>query len=242
MIDRDPTGTDRTAERPRDGRAGRGTERSGVVKTGTTTVALRGTDGVVLAADARASLGGRFVANREMRKVEPIGERAAVAFAGGVADAQAFVRRLRSEARLYELEHGREPTVEALATVAGGLVRSGAFPVLELLIGGVDPDGASAVFTVDRGGGVMAAPYAAGGSGMQLAYGALEGDYREDRDVAALRDVAARAVESATERDAASGDGATVATIRAAPETGDAAFDLDRYGSVAEFVAGEEVA
>ncbi|WP_254863686.1 hypothetical protein [Halovivax gelatinilyticus] len=78
--------------------------------TGTTVVGLAGSDGVVIGADARASLGGRFVTNQSMQKVEPIGNRAAVAFAGGVSDAQSLVDQLRAERRLYELEHDRPST------------------------------------------------------------------------------------------------------------------------------------
>lgn len=40
--------------------------------TGTTTVGLTAVDGVVLATDRRASLGGRFVTNKRARKVEQV--------------------------------------------------------------------------------------------------------------------------------------------------------------------------
>ncbi|MFB6173422.1 MAG: proteasome subunit beta, partial [Halobacteriales archaeon] len=44
----------------------------GVNKTGTTTVGVSTADGVVLATDMRASLGGRFVSNKDVQKVEQI--------------------------------------------------------------------------------------------------------------------------------------------------------------------------
>ncbi|MCU4742762.1 proteasome subunit alpha [Natronoglomus mannanivorans] len=206
------------------------TEDAGVVKTGTTTVAVAGSDGVVLGADTRASVGGgRFVANRTTQKIEPIGDRAAVAFSGSVSDAQSFVRQLRAESRLYELEHGTAISLESLATLAGGLVRRGPYRVLDLLLAGVEDDGVeaessagdstdvgAAVYDIGPGGGVMTADYAASGSGMQLAYGALEGTLGEatgTKTVGDLRPIVASAVRSATARDTASGDGMTVATV-----------------------------
>src|SRR6056297_2691388 len=58
------------------------------LKTGTTTVGLTTADGVVLATDMRASLGGRFVSNRDVQKVEQVHPRAALTMAGSVGGAQ----------------------------------------------------------------------------------------------------------------------------------------------------------
>lgn len=48
---------------------------------------------------------------------------------------------------------------------------------------------------------------------MQVAYGVLEQLYDPELPVSEARRVAARAIESASERDTASGNGLTVATI-----------------------------
>ena len=199
------------------------------ITTGTTTVGAVGADGVVLAADTRASLGGRFVTNRSARKIEPVADRTAVAFSGSVSDAQSFVRNLRAELRGYELRHDNAPSVETAATVAGDLVRRGPYRILDLVLAGVD-DG-PAVYQIGGGGGVMDTAYAASGSGMQLAYGALEEAYEPDLPLGDLRRVVATAVQSATERDTASGDGMTIATISAD------SLDLEQFESVADGVA-----
>lgn len=200
-------------------------DRPTAVTTGTTTVGVVGSDGVVLAADRRASLGGRFVTNQTARKIEPVADHVGLAFSGSVSDAQSFVRRLRAELDGYELRHDRPATVETAATVAGDLIRRGPFRILDLVLGGVDE--APAVYQIGGGGGVMKTRYAASGSGMQLAYGALEGAYEPDLPVAELRRVAATAVRNATERDTASGDGLTVATITAD------GLDLEAFDGVA---------
>ena len=215
------------------------TDRVRGVSTGTTTVGLAGANGVVLAADARASLGGRFVTNRSMRKVEPVGDRAAVAFAGGVGGAQAFVRTLRAERQLYELRQDRPPSTQTLASVAADRSRAGQFPSVWLLLGGLDDE--PAVYEIDPAGGVMATTYAAGGSGMQLAYGALERSYEPGQEVDVLRSTAADALEAASERDAASGDGMCLTTITADGLTVDT-YDALGSGAVAATTTNEEVA
>ena len=191
------------------------------VTTGTTILALTGADGVVLAADTRASLAGRFVTNRSVQKVESIDDRTALAFSGSVGDAQSFLRRLRLEAKRYELHHGGPMPVETVATVAGNLLRGGPYQVLDPVLAGFDTE--PAVYDVDLGGGVLRTEYAASGSGMQLAYGALEDAYDAEASVETLRTVAATTVRSAAARDTASGDGLTIATITAD------GIDLERF-------------
>jgi len=182
-----------------------------VTETGTTIVGLTTDDAVVLAADRRASVGGRLVTNKDTRKVERLHPTAAAALSGTVGHLQHFTRLLRAEARLYENRRDQRLTTNALATLAGNVLRSAPLGVTPIL-GGVDNSGPQ-VYTLDGGGGVLSDDYAAGGSGIQLAYGVLERAYDADMDRSEGRTVAARAVESASERDTASGNGLTVATI-----------------------------
>lgn len=178
-------------------------------QTGTTIVGLSAPNGVVLAADQRMSLGGRFTANKNVRKVESVHPRAAMAIAGSVGPAQGVVRTLRARASLYESRRGEPMSLSALAQTAGHLLAG--TPVSPLL-GGVDAEG-SHVYELDGGGSVVEDEYAAAGSGMALAYGTLEGRYPEVTDVDGAAEAAVAAVETASERDTASGNGVTVARI-----------------------------
>ncbi|MFC6836835.1 proteasome subunit beta [Halomarina ordinaria] len=199
-----------------------------VTKTGTTTVGLATSEGVVLAADRRASLGGRFVSNKQAMKIEQVHPRAAVTMAGSVGGAQAFIRQLRASANLYEARRGEPMDVDALAQTAGQLLRGmPASPVL----GGVDADGEARVFSIDGAGGVLEDAYSASGSGMTLATGALERLYRDDLTLEEGVEVAAEAVDSALERDTASGNGITVARITAD------GVNIDTYDDVTEALA-----
>jgi proteasome beta subunit len=183
-----------------------------VLKTGTTTVALAATDGVVLAADRRASLGGRFVANKNAIKIEPVHDRAAVTISGSVGGGQSFVRQLRVQADLYETRRGTEMSMDALARTAANVIRG---MQAQPLLGGVEADGTPRVFSIDGAGGVLEDDYVASGSGMTLATGALERLYDPEMSVEAAVSVAAEAVDAASERDTASGNGITVARITA---------------------------
>jgi proteasome beta subunit len=183
-----------------------------VTKTGTTTVGLSTEDGVVIATDRRASLGGRFVSNKNVVKVEQIHPTAALTLVGSVGGAQSFIRTLRSEASLYETRRDEPMSINALATLAGNFARGGPFLAINPILGGVDDEG-SHVYTIDPAGGVMKDDYAVTGSGMTIAYGTLEGEYDPDMSMADARDLAARAVQAASERDTGSGNGLVFAEI-----------------------------
>jgi len=185
--------------------------------TGTTVVGLAVDGAVVMAADRRMSLGGRFTANKSVQKVEQVHPTAAMGISGSVGPAQDLLRSLRAEASLYESRRSEPMSVDALAQTAGGLVRG--LPVTPLL-GGVEPargdEGASAhVYSLDGGGSVLEDDYVATGSGLQVAYGVLERRYDPDASVEGATGTAVAAVAAASERDTASGNGCTVTTITA---------------------------
>lgn len=186
--------------------------------TGTTVVGLTTDDAVILAADRRMSLGGRFTANKSVQKVERIHPTAAMGISGSVGPAQDLIQSLRAEASLYESRRGEPMSVAALAETAGALVRG--LPVTPLL-GGVEPTSTSDdaprahVYSLDGGGSVLEDDYTATGSGLQVAYGVLERRYDPDASVEGATEAAVAAVDAASERDTASGNGVTVTTVTA---------------------------
>ncbi|MDY6819007.1 MAG: proteasome subunit beta [Halobacteriales archaeon] len=195
-----------------------------VNETGTTIVALQTAESVVLAADRRASLGGRFVTNKRVQKIEDVHPTAALALSGAVGHIQRFTRMLRAEAALYEQRRDDRMSIDALSTLAGNVL--GSMPLyVSPLLGGVDEQGPH-VITLDGGGGVLSDTYAAGGSGMQVAYGLLERQYEVGLSIEDAQSVAGRAIEGATERDTASGNGLTVATVT------DEGVDIDEYDDI----------
>ncbi len=187
-------------------------ELQNVTSTGTTTCGLSTADGVVIATDMRASLAGRFVSNKDVQKVEQIHPRGALTLVGSVGGAQSFISSLRAEVNLYEARRGEHMSIDALATLAGNFARGGPFFRINPILGGVDDEGHH-VFSIDPAGGVMKDDYTVTGSGLQLAYGTLEQEYEEGLSNEEATHVAARAVQSAAERDTGSGNGVFLAEI-----------------------------
>ncbi|WP_267639606.1 archaeal proteasome endopeptidase complex subunit beta [Haloarchaeobius amylolyticus] len=183
-----------------------------VSKTGTTTVGITTEEGVVIATDMRASLGGIFVSNKDVQKVEQVHPTAALTLVGSVGGAQSFIRSLRAEANLYEARRGEEMSMQALSTLAGNFARGGPFFAINPILGGVDDDGHH-VYSIDPAGGVMRDDYTVTGSGMMVAHGLLEQEYEDDLSNEEAKTVAARAVRSAAERDTGSGNGVFLAEV-----------------------------
>jgi len=203
-----------------------GRDEDNVTKTGTTTVGISTDDGVVIATDRRASLGGRFVSNKSVQKVEQIHPTAAMTLVGSVGGAQSFIRSLRSEANLYEVRRDGPLSIHALATLAGNFARGGPFFAINPIIGGVDEEG-SHVYSVDPAGGVLQDDYTVTGSGTMVATGTIEGNYDPEMSVGDARALAIRAVQAAAERDTGSGNGIVLAEITAD------GVDIDRFDDYA---------
>ena len=191
-------------------RSGGDTEK--VNKTGTTTIGITTSEGVVIATDMRASLGGRFVSNKNVQKVEQIHPNAALTLVGSVGGAQSFIRSLRAEVNLYEARRGEDMSMQALSTLAGNFARGGPFFAINPILGGVDDDGHH-VYSIDPAGGVMQDDYTVTGSGLTVAYGTLEDRYEDDMSNEAAKEVAAASIKAAAERDTGSGNGIYLADV-----------------------------
>ncbi len=177
------------------------------VKTGTTTVGLVCKDGIVLASDRRATM-GYLIASKDIDKIYAIDEHIAMTIAGSVGDAQQLVRWMQAELRLYRLRHGKRATVQAASTLLANILAGYKYyPFwVQILVGGLDENGAGHVYSVDMLGGVTEDKMTSTGSGSPFAYGVLEELYKEDSPILENVKVAAKAVGAAMRRDAASGE------------------------------------
>ncbi|MGB9635276.1 MAG: archaeal proteasome endopeptidase complex subunit beta [Candidatus Micrarchaeia archaeon] len=182
-------------------------------KKGTTTVGLVGRDGVVLAADMRASM-GYFIANKETEKIAKIDEHVGITLAGSVGDAQALVRLMQAEVKLYRLQNNAPMPVKAVSTLLSNILfQQKWFPFLvQLLVAGVDEKG-PAIYNLDPIGGVTTEKYTSTGSGSPVAYGVLESEYKEGMKTEELLPLAVKSINIAMRRDAATGDGINLVSI-----------------------------
>ena len=82
------------------------------VKSGTTTVGIVCRDGVVLAAERKATM-GYLVASKEDTKITKIMDHIAITQAGMVGDIQALTRYITAEANLFELRNKKKIPLSA---------------------------------------------------------------------------------------------------------------------------------
>src|SRR3989337_2573064 len=183
------------------------------VETGTTTVGLVCKDGVVLAADRRATA-GTLIAHKRTKKVYRLDENLGLTTAGLVGDLQVLARYITAEVELYKLKRGASMPVEACATLTANILAgSRYFPYwVQLVIGGHDRSGAH-VFSLDAAGGSLPDKFVSSGSGSPYVYGVLEDHWKDDMTTDEGANLAIRAVTSAMKRDAVSGEGIDVAII-----------------------------
>jgi len=183
------------------------------VETGTTTLGLVCKDGVVLAADRRATA-GTLIAHKRTKKVYKLDDNLGLTTAGLVGDLQVLARYITAEVELYKLKRGASMPVEACATLTANILAgSRYFPYwVQLVIGGFDRTGGH-VYSLDAAGGSLPDKFVSSGSGSPYVYGVLEDHWKDDMTTDEGANLAIRAVTSAMKRDAVSGEGIDVAII-----------------------------
>lgn len=180
---------------------------------GTTTIAVVGENGVILASDTRVTM-GFFVAHKKGKKVYKIDNHLAMTISGVVADAQRTVDILTANAQLYRINNGRPIPIKSAARLVSNVLFSVRMAPLiaQVLVGGVDDTGPH-IFALDPLGSLTEEKCVSTGSGSPVAYGILEDKYKEGMKIKNLLPVVVHAVNAAMKRDAASGDSFDVSII-----------------------------
>ncbi|MEX2622904.1 MAG: proteasome subunit beta [Acidimicrobiia bacterium] len=181
------------------------------VPEGTTVLALRYADGVVMAGDRQATE-GNLVAHRHIRKVFQADGFSAVAIAGTAGLAIEMVRLFQVELEHYEKIEGHRLSVEGKAAFLARLVRNQlamAFQglvVVPLFAGYDEALGAGRLYTYDVvGGRYEENEFGSTGSGARLAKSYLRTTYRPDLTVDEAVTIAVGALVSAAQEDTATG-------------------------------------
>lgn len=178
-----------------------------------TTVGVKVSNGVVLAAEKRVSY-GFYMMSKSGKKVFKINDTLGVASAGILADMQTVSRVLRTYLNLYTLDTRSRPSVKAAAKLLSILLfQNRVLPyICELLVGGIDEEG-SHLFVLDPLGSLIEDNYAALGTGAKIAIGILETGYRDDMTIEDAKKLAIKAINHAISRDPVSGDGCDMLLI-----------------------------
>ncbi len=188
------------------------------LKTGTTTVGIVCKDGLILAADRRAT-SGYLVVNKRAKKVFKITEKMALTTAGNVSDIQLQIKLIKAEMALKKVRTGREPTIKETANLLGGLIysnirRMSLIPgISRFILAGADNEGLHMYDLFADGSVTDVDDYNATGSGSITAYGVFEALYKKDLTIKEGIKLAVKALNAALQRDIASGNGIDVVTI-----------------------------
>jgi len=182
--------------------------------TGTTTLALRCSDGVIMATDTRATLLPGFVAHKNAKKVYRITRNMGMTIAGSPAEAQNVLDLLRVNANLYEMQRGRIIPVRAVANLASNILLSQRYYpyAVQVIIGGADSEGYH-LFSLDPFGSLIKDDMISTGSGSPVAYGVLENAYMEGILLKEGLILAAKALTATMKRNIYTGDNFNIATI-----------------------------
>ena len=188
------------------------------LKTGTTTVGIVCKDGIVLAADTRATA-GHMIVDKRAEKVHVISDDFALTIAGGVSDAQLLIKLIRAELKLKEVRTNKNPTAKETANLLGGLLysnirRPSMLPgIVHFLLAGKDKSGKYLYDLYPDGSVTKVRDFVSSGSGSVFAYGVLETQHRSDLTTAEGVKLAVKAVDTALQRDSCSGNGIDVIVV-----------------------------
>jgi len=178
---------------------------------GTTVVAIRTRDGVVMAGDRRAT-SGNLISHRAMEKVFPADRWSGVAIAGAAGPAMEMVRLFQLQLEHYEKVEGHPLSLEGKANQLSQMVRSHlpaamqGMVVVPLFAGYDLQRGVGRLFEFDvTGGRYEELHHAATGSGSLHAGTVVKVGYRQDMDPSDAVDLAIRALFEAADEDSATG-------------------------------------
>src|SRR3990167_438695 len=188
------------------------------LKTGTTTIGIVCKDGIVLAADKRAT-SGYLIAWKKFDKIISVTNNIAVTVAGTVSDVQLLTKYLMAELKLKNIRTGRETTVKEAANLLANFVYNNIrkFSIIpgisHFIIGGKDSSGFHLYDLSPDGSIVEVDDYISSGSGSVMAFGVLETLYKKGLSVEEGVKLAAKGINAAVQRDIASGNGIDIITI-----------------------------
>ena len=195
--------------------------KNSVLKTGTSILGIVCKDGIVMASDRQVTGGQSIVMDKNYQKLFKINNYLVASYTGGVSDAQLLNKIVAAELRLKELRSKSRPSIKEAANLFAMLtfrnIRqfSTIISIVGTLIGGLDENGETKLFSVDPAGGIYEVKEydASFGSGMPYILGLLERQYKKDITVKEGVNLAIEALKSSTQRDTGSGFGIDVFTI-----------------------------
>ena len=187
-------------------------------KTGTTTLAIKCKDGVIIGADKRTTA-GHMVVGRNAQKIHKLVEDAYVAWAGVVSENQVAVKTLQAELKLRQLKLGRKLLIQEIATLMANSsfnrlrTPSTLMPITSFIVAGKDVTGTYVYDITPDGTLTETKDFITNGSGSVFSMGVLEDGYNANMSLKEAISLARRAFNVALLRDSASGNGFKIYSI-----------------------------
>lgn len=168
------------------------------VSLGTTIIAVKYADGVILGADTRTSM-GTYVSNRVSRKITKLLDNVYVCRSGSAADTQAISDYVQNIMKNGMYCYNEKPSVRDVAVslkkVVWGSTDNGI--LAGFIIAGVDKTGGH-VFSIPLGGALIEQNWSIAGSGSVYIAGLGDRSYREnmskDEAVSFVREMVSHAI------------------------------------------------
>jgi proteasome beta subunit len=190
-----------------------------IIKTGTTTVGIVCKDGIVMAADKRATA-DFFIAHKDTMKVFKITDNIAITVAGVVSDIQMIIKLTKAELKLKSVRTKMLPTVKEAANLFASIAYqnirkfSPIVGIAAFIIGGKDSDGYS-LYEVGPDGSIQKISnyVTTGAYGSFIAYGILENEWKPNLSIEEGKKMAIKVIFTAIKRDASVGEGANMIII-----------------------------
>ena len=184
---------------------------SALVTHGTTVVAIRYRDGVLMAGDRRAT-SGSLISSRRMEKVFPADSHSGVAISGVAGPAMEMVRLFQLQLEHYEKVEGVPLSLDGKANQLSVMLRENlpaamqGLAVLPIFAGYDQRFGTGRLFQFDvTGGRYEEGDYATAGSGSLHASTVVKLRHHDDLDGDGAVDVAVEALFQAADEDSATG-------------------------------------
>lgn len=182
------------------------------VSTGTTIMALKYRDGVLVAADSRTS-SGAYVVSRITNKLHQVSENVIFCVSGSAADTQRIKRIVQSEVNKLSLIENKPPSVDKAASMVSKIIYENKDNMTAaIIVAGFDT--ASRINKVNICGTLEKnVDIAIGGSGSAFIAGYCEAHFKPNMELSDAIDFAKTAVGLAIRADSASGGVIRLATI-----------------------------
>ena len=173
-----------------------------------------------MAGDKRATAGS-IVMDKNADKIIPINDYLITSGTGVASDIDMIQKLAKAQLKIKELRDKKRPSVKEAANLIAAInyknIRQPTMIqfIAGLMVGGVNEDGTSELYSVEPAGSVMKVSEfdANFSSGMPYILGLLEKSYRKDMTIEEGVELAIESIKAASERDTASGQGIDVFTI-----------------------------